>query len=63
MKHTKRLFTREISFRDETPPGMKSFLSIVKCLLLFVRFRRDELIRGSRYIKWVNLTMLNMFVI
>ena len=37
------MFPREISFQDETRPGMKSFLSIVKCLLLFVRFCRDEI--------------------
>ena len=29
------MFTREISSRDETRPGMKSSLSVVKCLLLF----------------------------
>ena len=39
----KRVFTRQISFRDETRPGMKSSLSKVKCLLLFTRFCRDEI--------------------
>ena len=37
------VFTREISSRDETRPGMKSSLSIVKCLLLFTRFCRDKI--------------------
>ena len=37
------VFTREISSQDETRPGMKSFLSMVKCLLLFTRFCRDEI--------------------
>ena len=36
-------FTREISSRNETRLGMKSSLSMVKCLLLFTRFRRDEI--------------------
>ena len=36
------MFTREISSRDETRPGMKSSLSVVKCLLLLTRFCRDE---------------------
>ena len=40
---TKMVFTREISSPDETRPGMKSSLSMVKCLLLFTRFCRDEL--------------------
>ena len=39
----KRVFTREISSRVETHPGMKSSLSMVKCLLLFTRFCRDEI--------------------
>ena len=39
----KRVFTREISSWDETRPGMKSSLSMVKCLLLFTRFCRDEI--------------------
>ena len=39
----KRVFTLEISSRDETRPGMKSSLSMVKCLLLFTRFCRDEI--------------------
>ena len=38
-----RVFTREISSRDKTCRGMKSSLSMVKCLLLFTRFRRDEI--------------------
>ena len=38
-----RVFTREISSRDETCRGMKSSLSMVKCLLLFTRFCRDEI--------------------
>ena len=37
-----RVFTREISSRNETHPGMKSSLSMVKYLLLFTRFWRDE---------------------
>ena len=40
---SKRVFTREISSQDETCPGMKSSLSMVKCLLLFTRFCRDEI--------------------
>ena len=39
----KRVFTREISSQDETRPEMKSSLSMVKCLLLFTRFSRDEI--------------------
>ena len=35
--------SREISSRDETLPGMKSCLSMVKCLLLITRFCRDEI--------------------
>ena len=38
-----RVFTPEISSQDETRPGMKSSLSMVKCLLLFTRFCRDEI--------------------
>ena len=37
-----RVFTREISSRHEIRPGTKSSLSIVKNLLLFTRFSRDE---------------------
>ena len=37
------MFTREISSRDETRPGMKSSLSMVKSLWLFTRFCRDEI--------------------
>ena len=37
------MFTREISSPDETRSGMKSSLSIVKCLLLFTRFCQDEI--------------------
>ena len=29
--------------RDETRPGIKSSLSMVKCLLLITRFSRDEI--------------------
>ena len=43
----KRVFAREISSRDETRPGMKSSLSMVKCLLLFTRFCRDEISSGD----------------
>ena len=43
MKFTHGVFTREISSRDETIPGIKSSLSMVKCLLLFTRFCRDEI--------------------
>ena len=32
------MFTREISSRNETRPGTKSCLSVLKCLLLFTRF-------------------------
>ena len=39
----KRVITREISSRDETRPRMKSFLSVVKCLLLLTRFWQDEI--------------------
>ena len=38
---SKRMLACEISSRDETCPGMKSSLSMVKCLLLFARFCRD----------------------
>ena len=38
-----RVFTSEISSRDETRLGMKSSLSMVKCLFLFTRFCRDEI--------------------
>ena len=37
------MFTREILSQDETRPGMKSSLSMVKRLLLFTRFCRDEI--------------------
>ena len=37
------MFKREISSRDETRPGMKSSLSMVKCLLLFTSFCLDEI--------------------
>ena len=40
---TERVFTREISSWDETRSGMKSSLSMVKCLLLFTHFCRDEI--------------------
>ena len=39
----KTVFTREISSQDETRPGMKSSLSVVKCLLLFTCFCRDKI--------------------
>ena len=42
-KDSKRVFTREISSRNETRPGTKSSLSMVKCLLLFTHFCRDEI--------------------
>ena len=42
-QQSERAFTREISSRDETRPGMKSSMSMVKCLLLFTRFCRDEI--------------------
>ena len=35
-----RVFTREISSRDEYPSGLKSSLSMVKCLLLFTNIPR-----------------------
>ena len=37
------LFTREILSRDDTRPRMKSSLSMVKYLLLFTCFCRDEI--------------------
>ena len=37
------VFTREISSWDEPCPRMKSSLSMVKCILLFTRFCRDEI--------------------
>ena len=37
------MFTREILSQDETRPGMKSSLSMVKRLLLFTHFCRDEI--------------------
>ena len=40
---SKKVFTREILSRDETRPWTKSSLSMVKCLLLFTRFCRDEI--------------------
>ena len=43
LQQSKRVFTREISSWNETRPRMKSFLSTVKCLLLFTRFCRDEI--------------------
>ena len=54
----KRVFTRQISFRDETRPGMKSSLSKVKCLLLFTRFCRDEISSRDQLIP-VKKTELN----
>ena len=38
------MFTFEISFRDESRSGMKSSLSMVKCLLLFTRSCEDEIL-------------------
>ena len=40
---TVRVFTRQILSGDEIRPGMKSSLSVVKCLLLFIRYRQDEI--------------------
>ena len=40
---SQRVFIRQISSRDQTRPGRKSSLSIVKCLLLFTHFCRDEI--------------------
>ena len=37
------MFTREILSRDETRSRMKSLLSMVKCLLMFTPFSRDEI--------------------
>ena len=37
------MFTHKISSQDETRPGTKSSLSMVKSLLLFTRFCRDEI--------------------
>ena len=36
------MFTREILSQDETRPGLKSSLSMVKCLLLLTRFFRTH---------------------
>ena len=36
--NSKRVFTREISSRDERRPRTKSSLSMAKCLLLFTSF-------------------------
>ena len=41
--HSEKVFTREISSRNETRPGTKSSLSMMKCLLLFTRSCRDEI--------------------
>ena len=46
----KRVFTLEISPQDETRPWTKSSLSIVKCLLLFTRFCRDEISSRDEFI-------------
>ena len=40
---TYKVFTREVSSRDETRPRMKSSLSMVRYILLFTRFCRDEI--------------------
>ena len=46
-----------MSSRDETRPGMKSSLSMAKCLLLFTRFCRDEISsRDKKKRKKRNLT-------
>ena len=42
-KTCKKVFILETSSRDDTRPGMKLFLSMVKCLVLFTRFCRDEI--------------------
>ena len=39
----KGVFTHEISSQDETRPGMKSSLSMMKCLLLFTHCCQDEI--------------------
>ena len=46
----KRVLTREISSRDETRLGMKSSLSMVKCLLPFTLFCRDEISSRDEFI-------------
>ena len=46
----KRVFTREISSRDETHPRMKSSLSMVKYLFLFTRFCQDEILSRDELI-------------
>ena len=43
---SKRVFTRKILSQDETRPGMKSSLSMVKCLLLFTRLCWDKISSG-----------------
>ena len=56
---SKRVFTREISSRDETRPGMKSSLSMVKWLTVYTFFPRRNFIPGwthtcqkDRYMKY-----------
>ena len=46
----KRVFTREISSRDETRRGMKLSLSMVKCLSLFTRFCRNKISSRNKLI-------------
>ena len=41
---------REFLSRDETRPGTKSSLSMVKCLLLFTRSCRDEISSWDEFI-------------
>ena len=44
------VFTCEISTWDETCPGMKSSLSMMKCLFMFTRFCRDEILSRDELI-------------
>ena len=44
------MFTHEMSSWDETRPGTKSSLSMVKYLLLFRRFCRDEILSWDELI-------------
>ena len=46
----KKAFTLEISFWDETRPGSKPSLSMVKFLLLFTRFLWDEILSRDKLI-------------
>ena len=44
-------------------PGMKSFPSLVKCLLLFICFSRDEILSQNKFIPVKNREMKFHFAI